>query len=185
MMRLQKVFNFTILSVLLIPFQQLVYAEAPALWFAIFDSHSYTNSLSGCLNYGEALLLNLKVSNIQKQTYAVVGNRGNSTIVIGCDGNVATLMVSNTDLTESRCVYDTFHSLMNASNTGSGSAINCSFNTSTTTNITTIATNLNIHIPQANYQSLDGTMNLWADLKFVPSNDGRLLWELTNYGVNQ
>lgn len=49
----------------------------------------------------------------------------------------------------------------------------------------TVAPNLNIHIPTADYQSLTGTMSIWADLQFVSNPDGRFLWELSNFGVNQ
>ena len=50
----------------------------------------------------------------------------------------------------------------------------------------TIASNLNIHIPNATYQDLfGGTMNIWADLQLVPSTDGTLMWKLSNSGLNQ
>jgi hypothetical protein len=49
----------------------------------------------------------------------------------------------------------------------------------------TISPNLSIHIPSAEYQSLGGTMNLWVDLQFISNPDGKLMWELSNYGVNQ
>jgi hypothetical protein len=48
----------------------------------------------------------------------------------------------------------------------------------------TIAPNLNLHIPSIDYQSLGGTMNLWVDLKFTPTDDGKLWWVLDNYGTN-
>jgi len=48
----------------------------------------------------------------------------------------------------------------------------------------TIAPNLNINIPHVDYTFPDGTQNLWVNLQFVPSNDGRLMWQLNNYGIN-
>jgi hypothetical protein len=48
----------------------------------------------------------------------------------------------------------------------------------------TIAPNLNLHIPSIDYQSLGGTMNLWVDLKFTPTDDDKLWWVLDNYGTN-
>lgn len=47
---------------------------------------------------------------------------------------------------------------------------------------TKILSNLDIHIPSASYKNL----NIWADLEYksVDSN-GKLLWQLKNYGVNQ
>lgn len=60
-------------------------------------------------------------------------------------------------------------------------------NTSTTSSnqIPTIAPNLNLHIPSIEYQSLGGKMNIWVDLNFSPSDDGKLWWTLSDYGVNQ
>jgi len=48
----------------------------------------------------------------------------------------------------------------------------------------TIAPNLNMHIPSLEYQSLGGKMNLWVDLKFTPTDDDKIWWVLDNYGVN-
>jgi hypothetical protein len=48
--------------------------------------------------------------------------------------------------------------------------------------VPTISENLSIHIPLANYQTLLGTLPLWADFAFVPSPDGDLLWRLTDFG---
>ncbi len=42
----------------------------------------------------------------------------------------------------------------------------------------TISQNLQIHIPEATY----GDMKLWVDFKYVPNQDGRLLFEVTDYG---
>jgi hypothetical protein len=50
----------------------------------------------------------------------------------------------------------------------------------------TLATNLNLHIPFLAYTDLaGGSLNLWADLQFVPGADGSLMWRLSNYGFNQ
>jgi hypothetical protein len=52
--------------------------------------------------------------------------------------------------------------------------------------IGTISPSLNIHMPYLNYQSLDGTQNLWAYFEYYgQTNDGELLWKLKEYGVNQ
>jgi len=48
----------------------------------------------------------------------------------------------------------------------------------------TIAPNLNMHIPTLEYQTLGGKMNLWVDLQFTPTDDGEIWWTLENYGVN-
>ena len=184
----KKLIKLGVLSFFMILSQRAVYAEAPALWFGIFNNTSYTGSLSACLNYGETLLTNLQISNVQRQTYAVLGNRGESKIVIACNGsNVATVMVSSNDVTESECVINTFWSLMDTGNAGSGSTINCTLNPATTGGTpATIAQNLNIHIPNAAYQPAFGNpMNLWADLQFMPGADGSLIWRLSNYGLNQ
>jgi hypothetical protein len=48
----------------------------------------------------------------------------------------------------------------------------------------TISENLDIHIPFANYHTLLlGDTPLWADLKFSPNPEGRILWELSDYGL--
>ena len=47
---------------------------------------------------------------------------------------------------------------------------------------TTITRNLKIHIPEAIYQAPEGDMKLWVDFKYVPNQDGRLLFEVTEYG---
>jgi len=48
--------------------------------------------------------------------------------------------------------------------------------------VATISENLNIHIPQANYQTLLGSIRLWVNFEFVPSQDGEFLWKLSDYG---
>ena len=48
----------------------------------------------------------------------------------------------------------------------------------------TIAPNLNLHIPTIEYQSLGGKMNLWVDLQFTTTDDGKMWWILDDYGVN-
>ncbi|EDN67041.1 secreted protein [Beggiatoa sp. PS] len=52
------------------------------------------------------------------------------------------------------------------------------------TDLTVISPDLTIHIPNADYQSLGGTMNLWVNLKFTPTDDGKMWWILDSYGVN-
>jgi hypothetical protein len=52
--------------------------------------------------------------------------------------------------------------------------------------VATLASNLNLHIPFLAYKDLAGSsLNLWADLQFVPGADGSLTWKLSNYGMNQ
>lgn len=48
----------------------------------------------------------------------------------------------------------------------------------------TLAPNLNIHIPTIEYQSLGEKMNLWVDLQFSTTDDGKMSWVLDNYGIN-
>jgi hypothetical protein len=50
----------------------------------------------------------------------------------------------------------------------------------------TVSSNLNIHIPSANYQSLvGGNMNLWINLEFSGNDEnGVLTWKLKDYGTN-
>jgi hypothetical protein len=53
-----------------------------------------------------------------------------------------------------------------------------------TDQLPTIAPNLNLHIPSLDYQSLGGSMNLWVDLQFTTTDDGKMWWILDDYGVN-
>ena len=46
----------------------------------------------------------------------------------------------------------------------------------------TISTDLDIHIPELNYISPFGTMNLWVDLKYVGESNGEFLWKLYDLG---
>ncbi len=49
----------------------------------------------------------------------------------------------------------------------------------------TLGANLNMKLPNISYQpSLGNPMNLWAELQFMPTNDGKFWWTLSNYGVN-
>ncbi|MCP4696979.1 MAG: hypothetical protein GY862_09035 [Gammaproteobacteria bacterium] len=50
---------------------------------------------------------------------------------------------------------------------------------------TTIAQNLDIHVPNALYQGSFGETNLWMDLKNVPSLDKTLVFEIVDYGAIQ
>ncbi len=56
----------------------------------------------------------------------------------------------------------------------------CTINATSTS---AVKPNLDIHIPNANYPSSRGTLNLWVDLKFFKENN-RYLWELKDYGIN-
>lgn len=48
-----------------------------------------------------------------------------------------------------------------------------------------IGLNLDIHIPSAEYQSLNGTSNFWVDLEFKGTDvDGDMVWKLRDYGSN-
>ena len=54
----------------------------------------------------------------------------------------------------------------------------------TSNQLPTIAPNLNLHIPTIEYQSLGGNMNIWVDLQFTTTDDGKMWWVLDGYGVN-
>jgi len=45
----------------------------------------------------------------------------------------------------------------------------------------TITEKLNIHISRADYQTLLGTIPLWADLEFVPTDDDEFWWKLSQF----
>lgn len=57
----------------------------------------------------------------------------------------------------------------------------CTINATSTSDV---KPNLDIHIPNANYPSSQGTLNLWVDLKVFKENN-RYLWELKDYGINK
>ena len=42
---------------------------------------------------------------------------------------------------------------------------------------------LSIVIPYLEYQTMDGLMPLWVNLNYVPSSDGRIIFELADYGI--
>jgi len=47
-----------------------------------------------------------------------------------------------------------------------------------------IGQDLSLHVSKAQYKTLSGTQQLWVELSFIGQNyDGKLLWELTDYGV--
>lgn len=49
---------------------------------------------------------------------------------------------------------------------------------------TTISENLDIHIPSAIYQNPSvGETKLWVNFKYVPNLEGKLLFEISDYGV--
>jgi hypothetical protein len=69
--------------------------------------------------------------------------------------------------------------------TVSDSSISCpTTNSGDGIQLPTIAPNLNLHIPTIEYQSLGGKMNLWVDLQFTTTDDGKMWWILDDYGVN-
>lgn len=41
---------------------------------------------------------------------------------------------------------------------------------------------LHISLPSMGYQTLFGTMYFWVDLQYVPTSDGKIMFELKNYG---
>lgn len=49
----------------------------------------------------------------------------------------------------------------------------------------TISQNLDIHIPNAVYQGSTGELKLWLNFKYVPNQEGKLLFELSNYGIDE
>jgi len=52
------------------------------------------------------------------------------------------------------------------------------------TSAVTISPDLQIHIPEATYQTPFGDIKkLWADFKYVPNDEVRLLFEVTDYGT--
>lgn len=58
--------------------------------------------------------------------------------------------------------------------------------TAPNSNIGTVSSNLDIHMPSLNYQSLFGIQNIWADFEYLGENlEGKHTWELKNFGVNQ
>ncbi len=53
-------------------------------------------------------------------------------------------------------------------------------------NTGTVTSNLDIHLPFINYESLQGTQNIWANLKYLGTNiEEQHIWELKDFGVNQ
>lgn len=51
-----------------------------------------------------------------------------------------------------------------------------------TTMPATISPELNMHIPELQYNTAFGTMDLWADFEFVGESNGDMLWKLSNFG---
>ena len=53
-------------------------------------------------------------------------------------------------------------------------------------NTGTVFSNLDIHVPSLNYQTLLGTQNIWTDFKYTGLNtEGKHSWELNKFGENQ
>ncbi len=50
----------------------------------------------------------------------------------------------------------------------------------------TVSSNLDIHMPLLNYQSLTGIQNIWADFEYYGQDEnGDLLWRLKDFGTNK
>ncbi len=50
----------------------------------------------------------------------------------------------------------------------------------------TVSSNLDLHMPSLNYNSLLGTQNIWADLEYLGKNsEGTHMWGLKEFGVNE
>ncbi len=41
---------------------------------------------------------------------------------------------------------------------------------------------VNLHIPQVNFNASEGVKKLWADLKLYPNAEGKILFEVVDYG---
>ncbi len=49
----------------------------------------------------------------------------------------------------------------------------------------TVNSDLDIHMPSLNYQTLFGTQNIWVDFEYYgKGSNGELLWKLKDYGAN-
>lgn len=49
----------------------------------------------------------------------------------------------------------------------------------------TVTSNLDIHMPSLNYQTLLGTQNIWADFEYYGTGpNGEMLWKLKDFGTN-
>ncbi|MBF0390111.1 MAG: hypothetical protein HQK71_08430, partial [Desulfamplus sp.] len=46
----------------------------------------------------------------------------------------------------------------------------------------TLSPGLNMHIPLLQYETLLGTMNLWAEFEFAGESNGDLMWKLSDFG---
>lgn len=164
-------------------FQFSVHAKAPVLGFFTTDNPTNINSRSECLDYAENLSDNLGMEIIKKGESSIFFDRGNTRLVIGCLDSALTLALASlsSENDEGECVFNTVVTLVKTANTGAGLTIDCPLSPSLKNEISEVSPNLNIHIPQAVYEST----NLWINLRSVPATNGRLLWELSNYGVNK
>lgn len=60
------------------------------------------------------------------------------------------------------------------------------YNSAQCSTVGIVSENLDIYIPAINYQSADGTHNLWAELQYLGINsEGKHIWGLRDYSVNQ
>ena len=51
--------------------------------------------------------------------------------------------------------------------------------------IGTISSDLDIHMPSLNYQSLEGLQSLWVNFEYYgEGSNGELLWKLKEFGAN-
>ncbi len=48
----------------------------------------------------------------------------------------------------------------------------------------TVSSNLDIHMPSLDYQTLFGTQNIWVDFEYSHEENGKLYWSLKDYGAN-
>ncbi len=58
-------------------------------------------------------------------------------------------------------------------------------NSCTSSEAGTVLSNLDIHMPSLDYQTLLGTQNIWVDFEYYgEGSNGELLWKLKDYGAN-
>ena len=51
--------------------------------------------------------------------------------------------------------------------------------------IGTVSPDLALHLPLLHYQTLSGVQVIWADLEYSGFKNGKHLWMLQNFGINQ
>jgi hypothetical protein len=152
-------------------------AESPGLGFKFFDD----TSTASCLNYGASLLHSFQFTDIRQESAYTSVRKGDVNIMIACGGTTNTLIVAGGK--EASCVYGELLPLVNQRAVNNGTAMDCPFNETST--VAQIDDNLNIQIPQAVMPALGVDSSLWVNLNVIPNEQGLLLWELGNYGVNE